>query len=180
MSHYHGELLDASAILVFIDSFCQNLGLESVEVDQAALVKVKDHIRKHEDTITSLFKLLGHFVCAFSEFKPLKTAFSKKAISEELCSIENHQNAILAFELCRHALSDACFRFKDNEETLKVSDLSLSRSYYIDLIKVLSDVDTKRSPFAVALIFESLVYSQPLIIERTGNAFTIDSNQRHS
>lgn len=156
------EIFSSISVERWIVSFFSTLGIEKVDTDPDALEKIQKHIFDESARITTIFQLTGHFVAAFCYYRPINTVFPSLAPWHKLRSIENHQNSIIAIELCRHAFDEIYFIIGDDDSNscLKAPKLEFSKYFYIDLVEALSTSDLKSSPRMIALIFESLIYSQ--------------------
>jgi hypothetical protein len=156
------QLEDVINVLAFIDKFTSGLGVNGIEIDTRIIEGVvksckldfpcKDGIEK-----ASAFKKVANFICFFIAERPIIEPFPKEIIGENLAKIENHQNAIVAFELAKMVLHGAHITREDGEFNVK-HEIKVSAHSYIDIIESLASITPSLHFKMVAVLLEQLVY----------------------
>lgn len=164
------ETLDKLNILSFIDAFAKaapeklRLGINLEKLD-AVIATINN-----EDTFpcenglpnASIFKKVAYFVCCFAALKPITTKLPLNVVDEEMYSISNHQNGLIAFLIAEHCLYQAKIISKlktgaSEEKTLK-NQLYYSRHSLNDIVDVISEANPKHHFKTLTIFFEQFAY----------------------
>ena len=104
----------------------------------------------------SVFKRSAAFILAFLQESPLIHAFKGE---DDIYKMVNHQNAIVAFEYIRFALTTAVIYHEKRGEIPLKNQIEVSPHFYGDLIHALVTLPKNDSAFhALSLLIESLTY----------------------
>ena len=116
-------------------------------------------------TTPSVFKRASAFTLGFMQESPLTEKMPANFFAEEIqkvSHIDNHQNAVIAFEYARACLFTATYSRGGEQVTLETA-IAVSAHFYADLIHSLTTLPKKRSAepasfHEMALLYESLSY----------------------
>jgi len=155
-------LHDTVFVLNFIDNYTKELGLGPIELDTRIIESVIKSCRidfPHKDGLdkASAFKKVSNFICFFISERPILSPF-ENGLLEDISSINNHQNAIIGFELARAALHNSTILMSSNDIVLIKNPIKLSKHSYIDIIDALSNVTPVHHFKVVSVLLEQLVY----------------------
>lgn len=160
---------DLANLRNFIDGFYEDHGLESevtfVQLSRVEAASEKILLANVGIKTPSVFKRVAAFTLGFMQESPLQKALGSDAFSPELAKVghvDNHQNAVIAFEYSRACLTTATYICGGIEVSLQ-NPIKVSRHFYADLIHALSTLPKKTmasSPsfHEMALLYESLAY----------------------
>lgn len=156
---------DLRNLLSFIDSFCDELGFKSFQIDKNKLVGLLHLIREnfpHKDGIENAnpFKKIAYFIVNFIAERPMETSFKDdfKINNIQLNTINNHQNAIIAYAIAVESLVNAEI-FRPSGEKIKMTNkIKVSKHSYVDIIDALSGVTPSEHFKIIAVLFEQLAY----------------------
>lgn len=154
---------DVINILSSINSFTKGMGILSVAVDQERIKEIVDKYHSdfpHNGGVeeASAFKQVAFFVCHFVSAMPLVEPFDASIVGAKIASIDNHQNAMIAFQIAVDSLIySKVIRKQTGEELTVDKPIYLSKHSYIDTIETLAAV-TPSNFKLVSIFFEQLVY----------------------
>ena len=153
---------DAKIILTFINDFTRGGDYPRLSISDDKIFGLVAGCRKdfpHKDGYekASAFKKLANFIVHFIAEKPLSDPFPTKLIGNELANIDNHQNAIIPFNLAIKALEGAVIHRLDGDVTLR-NPIRLSKHSYTDIICALSGASPVTGFQLVTVLLEQLAY----------------------
>lgn len=154
---------DTQHILSYIDEFTKNINVSDIQIEMNLLERVVK-IMHQEFPCTgglekaSVFKKVANFAAYFIAERPIQNAFPEEAVGSELFTINNHQNAIIAFSICIKALHGAKIVRDDGSEICLENPIKLSKHSYIDIIEAISVVSPATHFKLLAVFFEQLSY----------------------
>lgn len=156
------HLQDAVFILAFINDFTTEMGIDSVVIDTSIIERVVNSCRQDfpcKDGIekASVFKKVANFVCFFIGERPILEPFPKEVIGDDLAKIDNHQNAMIAFEIAKVALHGSIIQ-PANGDIEVMNEISVSQHSYIDILDALSNITPVAHFKVVSVLLEQLVY----------------------
>jgi len=148
------------------DSFCSELGFETFEINEKKLVAVLQLVRQnfpHKDGIDNAnpFKKVAYFVVNFMAERPMLSSFpdSFTINGTKLNTINNHQNAIIAYAIAIDSLVDAEIHSSCRDEIIVLTNkIIVSKHSYIDLIDAICDASPITHFKTISVIFEQLAY----------------------
>lgn len=160
---------DVINILSFINAWTKKLGILDVAIDSDRIEEIVDKYHHTEEfphnggvNEASAFKQVAFFVCHFVAGRPLVESFDKKIVGE-LAEIDNHQNAMVAFEIAIQSLFHSNVirpsKTPGGESIILTIDKPIfySKHSYIDIVETLSSI-TPANFKLVSILFEQLVY----------------------
>lgn len=165
MSREENVYFDLRNLLSFIDSFCHDIGFETFQIDENKLVSVLHLIREdfpHKDGLENAnpFKKIAYFVVNFITERPMKTSFKDEFIinGTQINTINNHQNAIIAYAIAVESLVNAEI-FRSTGEIVKLENrIMVSKHSYVDIIDAISESTPVDHFKSIAVLFEQLAY----------------------
>jgi len=161
---YSGNVrTDALTICDYIDEYYSQLQAGEAFVNIPSLIEVVNSCLTHFPhpsgcAESSPFKKAAAFTTSFVNARPIVTPINSPQFLEgQFGDLANHQNAIIAFDLCVDALHGAKLQREDKEVILQ-NRISVSLHFWRDLIIALSGCSTANHFPCVSLIYEALAY----------------------
>ena len=157
------EHLDTQIVRDFIRNFTKGAGYSSPAVSadkiDALISRCRHDNFPHQDGYekASVFKKLANFIVHFIAEQPLSKAFPRTLVGDELADIDNHQNAIIAFNLAIKALEGAVIHRQDGDVALN-NPIQISKHSYTDIICALSNISPVTGFQLVTVLLEQLAY----------------------
>ena len=153
---------DAKIILTFINDFTRGGDYPRLSISDDKIFWLVAGCRKdfpHKDGYekASAFKKLANFMVHFIAERPLPKPFPRALVGDGLSDIDNHQNAIIAFNLAIKALEGAVIHRQDSDVTLS-NPIQLSKHSYTDIICALSRTSPTTGFQLVTVLLEQLAY----------------------
>ena len=154
---------DITIILTFINDFTKGAGYDLSSVSDEKIYALISRCRcdnfPHNDGYeqASAFKKLANFMVHFIAERPLPKPFPRALVGDGLSDIDNHQNAIIAFNLAIKALEGAVIHRQDGDVTLS-NPIQLSKHSYTDIICALSRTSPTTGFQLVTVLLEQLAY----------------------
>ncbi len=149
----HTDLLN---VLQFINDFSKEIGIRALNVDTRRIEGIINGAVFDGDYASSQaspFKKLAAFVSYFVVQKPIISPLPL----EKFRNIENHQNAIFAFEIAIDSLHGAKIHRSDGDFILE-NKIELSEHSYIDVIDAIAYVTPQYGKKLVAVLLEQMCY----------------------
>jgi hypothetical protein len=154
---------DALTICDYVDEYYSQLQAGEVFINIPVLIEVVNsslnnfpHPSGCGDS--SPFKKAAAFTTNFVAARPIVTPInSPQFTSGPLKDLSNHQNAIIAFDLCVDALHGAKLQ-REDKEVILANRISVSLHYWKDMITALSMCSTTNHFPCVSLMYEALAY----------------------
>jgi hypothetical protein len=157
----------------FAEGFYAQFGKDEVEVKYHELLAVPSKadavLRSYVRIKTpSVFQSAAAFTIGFMHESPLRDPFGPSIFGQRIGHIDNHQNAIVAFEYsitCLHGATYIC----GEKEVILNNPIKVSEHFYADTINAFATLPRKGSVqlapiasaptfHAIALLYESLAY----------------------
>jgi hypothetical protein len=152
-----------ASIAVYVDSFAKGLGISQLNVDSNAFNAVAAALVRpdfpHRDGLekASPFKKAANFFVWFVASKPIIDPLPENIITEDLRSIPNHQNAIIAYHMTVDCLHKAQLH-KNGEIVILENKIRVSKHFFFDFIDTYSAAVPNQHFKPVSLLFEQLAY----------------------
>jgi len=158
-------------MIEYLDAFTEIMEMPSILVSGNGFVDVVKNMREkkfpHKDGLdkASPFKKVAFFVTCFMEVSPINQSFPKHKVGD-LMEIDNHQNAIFAYQLALDALHGAKFIRNGGDEVTLVNRIKVSRHSHVDIIDALSSAAPKKTDDLTgyfkmtSVLFEQLAYRE--------------------
>ena len=161
-SFFQDQSTDYEFILAHIDAFSDHWGLGSIMFDETKISAVVHSMwaefpAKGGIEEASTFKKAANFFCYFIAERPIISVFPQEIVSD-LSEIENHQNAMIAFDIVAKALDGATIIKPDEDDITLESPLRLSLHSYKDLIFACRRVTPAEHQHLISLLFEQIAY----------------------
>lgn len=151
--------------LQFINYFTKSIDVTSVDIDIRklqeiiAIAKEDGHYAKGGAEKASVFRKLASFTSYFVAERPIVNAFPVEKIGEDLHSISNHQNAIMALHIAIDSLHGAKIHRNDGVFTLD-NKIKLSQHSHVDIVDALTGVTPSSGMKLVSVLLEQMAYRQ--------------------
>lgn len=154
-------LHDVINILSYINSYSKDSDIQNVVLDTAIIEKIVQNIRTnfpHNGGIekASAFKQVAYFMCHFIQARPILEPFPIEVV-RRLATVENHQNAMIAFAIAEEALHQSKIEIKTGRVIDIVNRINYSSHSYVDIVEALSSITCEHYQL-VSVLLEQLVY----------------------
>lgn len=151
------------SIASYLDSFAEHLGLQSLDINPAALNQVASGLARpsfpHVDGVekASPFKKAANFFVWFVASRPIVGPLPGHLTGPKLGSIDNHQNVIFAYHMAVDCLHGASLR-KNGEVIVLTRRIKVSKHFFRDFVEAFSAATPVHHFQVVSLLFEQLAY----------------------
>jgi hypothetical protein len=154
---------DIVSILAFLDGLGFNEAQQRMAIDISKIRSILNGVRQdfpHKDGLqnASIFKKVANFVVYFISERPIQSDVPSIDLPEEISSIPNHVNTLVALFIAIAALHEATIHGMDGEEKQLKNKIELSKHSFIDLVEALSSATPNTHFKLVSVLFEQLAY----------------------
>jgi hypothetical protein len=149
---------DSRNLLKYIDRYAVGLGMDKIEVDEAALKSALTGMNNmpwgYGAQVASPFKKVASFATNFALHHPILTPFPEKHFGK----FSAHQNAIIAYQVAVFSLHGATIECRFRGKLTLEKKITVSLHFWQEFISALSQSNPVEHFHFVSLMFESLSY----------------------